>query len=69
MSDSITLTVEDTEQVDLTVEGTEQVDMTVEDTERVIEGISPTVTMERVDGGSILPAIDRHDGRERVQRL
>ena len=51
MSDSITLTVEDTEQVNMTVEDTEQVDMSVEDTERIIEGISPTVTMELVDGG------------------
>jgi len=59
MSDSITLTVEDTEQVDLTVEGTEQVDMTVEDTERIIEGISPTVTMERVDGGIRITITDR----------
>ena len=60
MSDSsITLTVEDTEQVDLTVEDTEQVDMTVEDTERIIEGISPTVTMERVDGGIRITITDR----------
>ena len=49
MSDSITLTVEDTEQVD----------MTVEDTERIIEGISPTVTMERVDGGIRITITDR----------
>ena len=59
MSDSITLTVEDTEQVDLTVEDAEQVDMTVEDTERIIEGISPTVTMERVDGGIRITITDR----------
>ncbi len=59
MSDSITLTVEDTEQVDMTVEDTEQVDMTVEDTERIIEGISPTVTMERVDGGIRITITDR----------
>lgn len=49
MSDSITLTVEDTEQVD----------MSVEDTERIIEGISPTVTMERVDGGIRITITDR----------
>ena len=49
MSDSITLTVEDTERVDLTVE----------DTERVIEGISPTVTMERVEGGVRITITDR----------
>lgn len=59
MSDSITLTVEDTEQVDMTVEDTEQVDMTMEDTERIIEGISPTVTMERVDGGIRITITDR----------
>lgn len=58
MSD-ITLTVEDTEQVDMTVEDTEQVDMTMEDTERVIEGISPTVTMERVEGGIRITITDR----------
>ena len=59
MSDSITLTVEDTEQVDMSVEDTEQVDMSVEDTERIIEGISPTVTMERVDGGIRITITDR----------
>ena len=58
MSD-ITLTVEDTEQVDMTVEETEQVDLTMEDTERVIEGISPTVTMERVEGGIRITITDR----------
>ena len=58
MSD-ITLTVEDTEQVDLTAEETEQVNLTVEDTERIIEGISPTVTMERVEGGIRITITDR----------
>ena len=59
MSDSITLTVEDTEQVDMTVEEAEQVDLTMEDTERVIEGISPTVTMDRFEGGIRITITDR----------
>lgn len=55
----ILLTVEDTEQVDMTVEDTEQVEMNVEDTERIIEGISPTVAIERVDGGIRITITDR----------
>ena len=47
------------QQILLTVEDTEQVDMTVEDTERIIEGISPTVTMERVEGGIRITITDR----------
>ena len=47
------------QQILLTVEDTERVDLTVEDTERVIEGISPTVTMGRVDGGIRITITDR----------